>query len=82
VGKLKVEVYQNEYCEKNGGVVLRFTNSRGVSAATWFNNPSSSISHVHREYLQGRLHNVCREVQVEFIKKEYKEQIKPFYKED
>jgi hypothetical protein len=73
---MKFEMFRKE--ESDRGVYCTFTNGSGRSRTTYFNNPPASISHVDLEYLQGRLANVVRQEQMEFIKRRYSEEIGKF----
>lgn len=61
---------------ENGGYYISFETSTGKYSKTWFSNPPDSIDHVDKAYLKGRLWNVTRDYQVEFIKTRFKEEFK------
>jgi len=71
---MKVEMWKAE----GGGYILAFETSTKRRCTTWFSNPPKSIDHVCKKYLQGRLWNVSRQSQVDFIKKRFKEEMAKF----
>ena len=80
---MKFKIFQrDDQRDGDHGVYCTFINGRGYGCTTFFNSPPDSIDHVDISYLQGRFGNVVRREQVEFIKREFKKEIIPFYRED
>ncbi|MEK3933600.1 hypothetical protein [Bacillus sp. FSL R7-0642] len=60
------------------GLWMAFRKDQGEQNTHYFNGPPSSISHVDKEYLEQKLKMWLTEEESQFIKNEYKQQIKQF----
>lgn len=58
--------------------MAKFTDGKGQSCTHHFTSPSSSIGHACDIYLKVKFPNVKTERHADFIRKEYKKQIKLF----
>lgn len=78
MARLKFEMFLDDKCKENRGISSKFTDGNGHSSFSWWSSPPTSIDHVDITYLQGRYSNVRTKRQVEFIKKQFKEEMKQF----
>jgi hypothetical protein len=72
--RLKFEMWKH----RDGGVMTRFTDGRGIYTDSWWSSPPSSINHVGPEYLLNRHPNVRNDRHVDFIKRCFKEEVVNF----
>lgn len=73
---LQFEIYQDDFCKGNRGIMMKFTDGAKRSRTSYFSGPPINIDHVDIEYLKGRFNNVKTPRHEEFIKAEYKKQLK------
>lgn len=78
MARLKFELWKDDWCKKERGVMATFTDGKGYPSTHWFSSPSESISHACTDYLKGKFGNVKTERHAKFIKVQYAEQIKSF----
>lgn len=78
MARLKFEMFIDAWSAKNRGISSRFTDGKGRSTVTWWSSPPGSIDHVDIGYLKGRFSNVKTKRHEEFIKSNFKEQMKQF----
>lgn len=76
--RLKFELFKDDWCKKNRGLMAKFTDGKGRSCTHHFTSPSNSISHACDIYLKGKFSNVKTERHADFIRKEYEKKIKLF----
>ena len=78
MARLKFELWKDDWCKKERGLMATFTDGKGRDVTHWFSSPSRSISHADTMYLKGKFGNVRTERHAEFIRTQYAEQIKMF----
>lgn len=78
MSRLKFEMYLDRFCEQERGICSVFTDGKGRETTTWWSSPPDSIDHVDITYLQGRHGNVRTKRHEEFVKEQFKEQMKRF----
>lgn len=78
MARLKFELWKDDWCKKERGLMATFTDGKGRSTTHWFSSPSKSINHADTMYLQGKFGNVRTERHADFIREKYAEQLKLF----
>lgn len=78
MARLKFELWKDDWCKKERGLMATFTDGKGRETTHWFSSPSKSINHACTMYLQGKFANVKTERHAEFIREQYAEQLKKF----
>lgn len=71
--RLKFEMWK----DRDGNIMSRFTDGRGISTDSYWCSPPESIDHVGPEYLPQRHRhpNVRNQRHAEFIKRRFKEEV-------
>lgn len=76
--RLQFYFYLDRWCEQSRGLCSVFIDGKGRETTSWWSSPPPSIDHVDITYLQGRHPNVRTQRHVEFIKEQFKEDLKRF----
>jgi hypothetical protein len=82
MARLKFEMFLDSWSSENHGISSRFIDGNGIESTTWWSSPPSSIDHVDIGYLRGRFGNVKTKRHEEFIKYQFKKQMKLYELEE
>lgn len=80
MARLKFELWKDDFCKKERGLMATFTDGKGRTSTHWFSSPSKSINHACSRYLQDKFGSgiVRTERHAQFIREQYAKQLQSF----